>query len=543
MSVFNLKTSKEELSMVNDGTSQMKYEQYPPTRDVTTTNFTNGSIHIRWEVAGQKWWIPARSYLRTRVRITKGDGATALEISDDVALNMGLNAHLYQSAEFKVNGKVISRIGDYMPQIDALHQRLTKSKSWLDSIGNSANLWQASFKERQGVTASDGLELKNPQPSSEAVTSRVALGYVATATIEVKAGELEIARVGASPANDLPAASPILVNQYIRLPDGTEYKVLEVVTETVASHVFRVQGANVAAAAAVVAFERVVKQSDPGEATRRLQYLETIWQPPLSVFKLNHALPAGQYELTLNPQTSSAILKRAVESALADKNGGAGADFRFEVEQMYMYVATMNGPRADDLTYLLDLDEINCQTDNVQGTALSQRNFDVSPASYALTLAYQDLRAGNNTLYSAAKFKFGNAGNGERSEETKLERMFVQYAGESKPQPDADPGFVVGANGKDYFTQRYIETQLNSGAYYDCGGAEPIEEWRDRGSFYYLSWPRDGADRSTRVAIHQQFNGGADVSNARVLLFDHYKKTASITIQSSRVVSVDLEDQ
>jgi len=545
MSVFNLKTSKDELSMVNEGTSRMSYDQYPPTRDVTDTNFTNGSIHIRFEVSGQRWWVPARSYLRTRVRLTKGDGITTLQVSDDVALNMGLNAHLYQSAEFKVNGKVISRIGDYMPQVDALHQRLTKSKSWLDSVGNSANVWQSSFKERQGVTASDGLELKNPQPSSEVETTRVAMAYPATATLEVKAGTIEVAKVGAGAPNDLPVGQ-FVAGQYIRLVGGAnageEFKILEVLQDTNLILELRTQGANTPLAAAVVDFNRVVKQLDQGEPTRRLQYLETIWQPPLSVFKLNHALPAGNYELTLNPQTSSAILKRAVESAIADKTGGPAQDFRFVVEQMYMYVATMNGPRADDLTYLLDLDEINCQTDNVTSNALTQRNFDVSPATYALSLAYQDVRAGTNTLYSAAKFKFGNAANTLRDEETKLSRMFIQYAGESKPSPDADPTFVSGAAGKDYATQRYIETQLNSGAFYDCGGTEPIQQWRERGQVYYFSWPRDGADRSTRVAIHQQFDGG-DVSEARVLLFDHYKKTASITIQGGRVINVDLEDQ
>ena len=51
----------------------------------------------------------------------------------------------------------------------------------------------------------------------------------------------------------------------------------------------------------------------------------------------------------------------------------------------------------------------------------------------------------------------------------------------------------------------------------------------------------DGTDRSTRVNVHQQFNG-ADVVNMRLLLFDHSKQIGRIRIQDGRVVDVQLED-
>ena len=49
-SIFDLKTSIDELSSVNEGTSRMEYDQHPPTRDVTDNNFANGSIHFRFQV-------------------------------------------------------------------------------------------------------------------------------------------------------------------------------------------------------------------------------------------------------------------------------------------------------------------------------------------------------------------------------------------------------------------------------------------------------------------------------------------------------------
>ena len=103
---------------------------------------------------------------------------------------------------------------------------------------------------------------------------------------------------------------------------------------------------------------------------------------------------------------------------------------------------------------------------------------------------------------------------------------------------DAAPEFKAGT---DYTTQRYIESQIYSGAYYDTGGAETIEEYHERGAYYYFSWPRDGTDRSTRVNVHQQFDG-ADVANMRLLLFDHSKQVGRVRIQDGRVVDVQLED-
>jgi hypothetical protein len=120
----------EELSSTNQGTSRMEYEQHPPTRDVTLDNFPNGAIHFRFQTAGQKWWCPSRSYLRMRCQISKQNG-TQLTSEDNIAPNMGLCASLFQSAEFRINDKTVSRISDFMPQIDALENRLNKSKSRL----------------------------------------------------------------------------------------------------------------------------------------------------------------------------------------------------------------------------------------------------------------------------------------------------------------------------------------------------------------------------------------------------------------------------
>ena len=59
-SLFSLKQDSSELTDASQGISRMTFDQESPTRDVTTTNFSNGAIHIRWQVSGQKWWVPSR---------------------------------------------------------------------------------------------------------------------------------------------------------------------------------------------------------------------------------------------------------------------------------------------------------------------------------------------------------------------------------------------------------------------------------------------------------------------------------------------------
>jgi len=550
-SIFDLKTDVAELSSSNQGTAKMSYEQYPPTRDVTTTNFSNGAIHIRWQVSGQKWWLPNRSYLRVRCQLSKPDG-TQLKLADNIAPNMGLCASLFQSAEFRINDKTVSRVSDFMPQVDALETRLTKSRSWLNGLGHATNLWNEEFKVRQCDVALDGPN----QDVSYNTTARVALGYDAAANTVAIAADTGILTFAVGGGAALPAIITVwATGDEIEIDTGdaavgtVRYYVSAAITGTQTLQLNNYQ--TVAFAAAAVPFRRI-RKSLVNNDCRNVSQFELTWVPPLSIFKVGHALPSGRYELILNPQTSNVYQISAVETLNTDvvklpaAAGNAANTYKFEVQSLYMYLNTVEGPRADDITYLLDLEQTRCQSDQVGTQNLTQKNWDVSPSTYALTVAYQDGRAGTDTRISSSKFKCYNGFGAPplnappaTEQELKLTRFFINYAGVNAPAPDADPSFTPTT---DYTTQRYVESQMYSGAYYDAGGGESLKEFHTRGSYYYFSWPRDGTDRSTRVTVNQQFDAAADVSTMRVLLFDHSKQVARVRVQDGRVVDVQLED-
>lgn len=547
--MFNLKTEASQLSSANGGVGDMRYVQYSATRDVTGANFPNGSQYIKFSTSGRKWWCPKRSYIRMRCQILDGAGNPVV-VNDQIAPNMNLMGNLFQSLEMKINGQVVSRCSDYVAQVDTLHKRLTKSKSWLDSTGSSTALLQPEFKDRQKIISSDAFEVDEEALATNVIQTAVGsaaiggtLGFLDLATPNqvqfiIANSEILFIANGGTPIPDL--STIFKVGDFIAFNDGAAEKIRRITgfrTTNTANDGITVEGAVANNGAAnLVAQVRTISQQTSD--SRRIDAMEVIWQPALSLFNIDHALPSGSYELVLNPQNSNSYRQLAIESLYYNKElGGAATNFQFNVVDMYLYVCEVEGPRVDNATYYLDLDEINCQRRDVQNaTGLLQEEFTVSPSTYALTLAFQDGRAGSDqSKYSASKLKI----NQPYDDELKLTRMFLKYAGMNKPQPDADPKYKV-ASAEDYTVQRYNDSILYGGSYFSAGGSETIEDWHKRGAYYHFAWPKDPTDRSTRVNANYQFSQG--VANGTVLLFSHFKKAAMVKIENGVVRDVKVEE-
>ena len=539
MSIFNLKTNPEELKAQSQSISRMVYEEVSATREITADSFFNGEINYRFQVSGQKWWLPFRTYIKARVTLSQQDGKTTLLNASNIAPNMGLMANLFQSGEFYIQGKQVSLLSAYPAQIDALRTRMTKSKAWLDSIGTTVNNWEAKQVIRQNKVTSDGTDVTSHSTPTNTQAVRDTIGFDAagannnSAAYDATDGKITFAPgANASPLPNLQLAFP-LGSYFVYLSDaaggdGVVNVPMEVLTHNSATVItVRAMVAIDVAANGLTNFARITR-SETLEPSRRVRQFEMVWQPPMSIFGIDHALPAGEYELKLTPQTSSAYMKRAIESALADKTGGAGADFLFQVDKMQLYLAVVDGPRADNVTYLLDLEETGCRVQALLTPELTQKYYDVSPTTYALTVAYQDVSVGTDTRYSASKFLH------RTNEERNLIRMFVEYGHQTKPQYAGDVKYEVG---KDYLTHRYIDTMLNSGAYFENGGTETLEEWYARGPYYHFAWPTDGNDKNTRVSVSSEFSALTG-SQTNCVLFDHYRKVARVEVKDGRVQSV-----
>lgn len=543
-SIFDLPQSVGELPALNQGMSRLTYEQVPPLKNIQGTSFPGGRIEHRWEVSGNRWWIPSRSYIRLRASLTNGDGSV-INLQQTVAAgrpfdsarggdkapNMGVMGNLFQSMEFKIAQKVVSRISDRVAQIDALYNRLNYSKSQLDSWGASTNCWQPSFEERQQKIALGGSVVDNVP---EAVIKPSA-NQASTVAITAAAGA--VTGINTTFTTSLRIGDKIRIGQ--TAANGGDYTVTAI-TGDLAAVVYPWPTANIAATAL---WTRVRQKQSPQRSN-----LEFIWKPPLGIFSCPYALPAGRYELSMIPQNSAEYMKKAIESLALDvaqrsqlDDGGTAAEIQFNVQDLNLYIATTEGPRVDDLTYMLDIEDINCQVENITGNGFQQKNFDVEPSSTALTIAWQAQNAGLNTLQSQSKFKFPSDSANYPSDNgsTALTRFFVRYGLDQKPSPDFDP---IYASPTSYLTELYAESQLYSGQKFNEGSPESQQDWLDRGPYLYFAWPRDATDESTRVNINYQFNAAVTVENvARTLLFNHYKNVAMITVKDGRVTDVVLQ--
>lgn len=538
-SLFDLKQSASELPSLNQGMAKLTYEQYTPQRSIVGTQFSNGEIHLKFSMSGSRWWIPGRSYVRMRARYgTTADAAVAILEANDIAPNMGTMGCLFQNCEFRMAGKTISRISANMAQVDALENRLLKSKAWLDGAGASLNNWEPSQNVRKQKVSADGSTFQNDS-IVYAYEDRVAQGFDAPAAaaantitlvaVDINEGTFTFTITG---GQVLPAVSPYNTGDYINYLDVT-YKVVDVPTNVTLT-VVRADGRTLVAVGAAI---NVQWYRVPSELAHR-GTVEFVWQPPLSIFKIGHALPAGDYELLLNPQPGITFELLSAESSLVDKAvGNGGAQFHFSPVDLYLYVATVEGPAVSDLTYFMSLEETRCQRRNITGggTTLTQEPFEVSPSTYALTIAFQDQAAGSGTLRSPSKFKI-RPNNTYPGAELSLNRMFIQYAGQSKPSPDADPSYSAP---EDWITSRYAESQLYSMNYFSEGSPEDKKDWITRGPYYYFAWPRDGTSEATHVTTNFQFaTPGVPVGQGNVLLFDHHKKMILVSVSGGKIIDV-----
>ena len=558
MSIFSLKTNPDQLSSANDGVSDYKFLEVQPTRDVTGNSFPNGLFRMEWENSGTQWWIPSRSYLRMRCQLAHGDGSQLL-VSDQVAPNINLAANLFQSMELQINGKTISKCSDHVGEVDTLEQRLHKSKAWTDSVGASINWLQESLEDRISQVSLDGkkntierefvAESSDPSfsmPDTTWITLVTTSGSSSICTFsklnqaitfnqtQVNAwnSKVKVGDIIAVAEGDIVVMSQATLN-----PNGT-YDF--VVTTNVTDSTGPINGFN-------------VYRLKP---SRRVKQFEIIWRPMcLSIFKYGGALPTGKYSLILTPYNASGnnYQIRAVEipKSVAVGNipvfGSSYSNISFTVLDTRFYRATIEGERVEDITYYLDLENTNYQSQNLQiTTSLTKQYFDVPPLTHALTVCYQNRNAGIDLRQSASRFVCNgydsktNEFTGVVNNELTLQRLFVTYGGRSYPQPDADPSYIAGS-AADYTTQRYIETITNSGGLFSEGGTESIQEFQARGSYHHISTPKDGSDRSTRVVINQQFS--SDFANqANVVLFSHSKSTAMVSVVRGLVVNVQVLD-
>lgn len=583
MSIFDLPTSASELISANQGVANAKYQQITCTRDVTNNNFPQGIQQFKWQMGGNTWFVPDKSYMRIRCELKEcrvnAGGLLPIKISQDISPNMGLASNLFKSVQIQLNGSTIERVGERMPQVDALKSRKSKSKPWMECLGRTSNMWDYDFDVRRQQTAVDGYMVDEktwkPQYNDGGSFITVAGGPVPLDVLgtltQVEAGYANnvTAALATTGLLTLGAGNMLIGATALRPGDmivlGGDYEQLEIVrvlTATTAIILNKSSIYNTAVADNNVNNEHFGVRKLSGATRNDVAHknsFELIWQPPLGFFDLPHAIPPnGVWTLEFNPENESQYRKNAIESLLADRNDVQGTTtdaaslvntYSFAVTQMYLYLYTVESKRFDDGLYLLDIKNMRCQIENMQNssTSLQQKNFDVSTKTTALTIAFQDQQQGNDTRRSRSKFKIRPSLASPHGQELGLTRFYINYAGMQRPQPDFDGEYTEEVSTivdqVDRLQHRYVDAQFQVNAFNAEGGCETFMEYLNRGAYFYFAWPTDATESSSRVNVNYQFADTFDgTSTHQVLLFSEWRTAVSIRVQGGEVVNMSIEE-
>jgi len=556
--VFDLPTTVEGQSI---GSSRASYIQLAPSRDVSGNIFQNGPMTFKWSNGSSTYVVPNKCYFRMRIKLTRVSQLAPLILSplttdDDIAPNINMGHHMFQSAEWKIGEKTISNVTNYIPQIGALDMRLNKSKQWQESVGAGTNFSQFDFNSRLGKVCKNVDSI-----SSRAVKTRVQfadINAVNDIAYDFATGVYTFS-AGANLAANRLARNSYPIGSYVNSPmfGWSPKKVLahgdalpNDATLTIAIDVGR-YSANINGTQSDIEGQLDHVLFPPVE-DKRANTFEICFQMPMGMFRVAHGIPGCRHQIVMTPMPNTSFKTACVESMLGTVSKVPGTQYEVNVIDMYLNIYQVEGPSQHNFSFLLDMDELGCQQETpAQG--FGPKSFEVPASTYALTLAFQDARAkGNNTLISGARFI---AYNDLLSipVSLNLKRFYIQYAGQQFPQPDADPSYsnafltdnalnIRDTELADLTTERYLQSLMHSGQYFsEC--PESFDEYQGRGPYYHFATPKDASDMSTRVTVSQEFSSNvADNNNIRVLLFHHSKRVARVTLTNGVATDVQTED-
>ena len=571
--VFKLAKRAEDLEDYNPGMTQTKWEQICPTRDVSGDNFSRGNIKYEVKYGGNKWWYPKYTKLVATLSFsqTRKDNEVLLPIlsSSDLSPNMGLASHLFQSVEVGLNGTTLERIVDHVPQINAFKTRTTKRKEWLDSVGQGTNYWHHDPAHRKQQCAINGY-VGDASPSTRVrngiFVPLQALGFHPVLHKVAFAAATQILTFSTADGGGDAPPLDIQTNQVLRSGDlitlrGKTLEVVDVLTNlTALVRVVRGSNENVNSDTLQANEFRVQPIAlSPSNDVSPKNTVEVVWQPPLGFFDIDHAVPpGGDWTFEFVPCGGRDWKKKLVESVLGDLQpstvSGAGSEagnFNVRVENMHMYVYTMQGERYDKGSYYLDFLNTKCQETHLppNSTGIVQKSFAVHPNTGCLALAFQDQQAGEDTRYSNSKFKIRPSAEAPEGQDMLLKRFFIAYNGQTQPSPDFQGGYTYEPGFRESHTQaianRYVDNLLQSGGSDGNGGSESLTDFKRRGPYHKFLWHKDYDEKPTHVTVNAQFSEpfGAGEQH-RMLLFSQWKSAWKIShvngkVDPTRVREVD----
>ena len=257
------------------------------------------------------------------------------------------------------------------------------------------------------------------------------------------------------------------------------------------------------------------------------------WQPPCSLFDINHGIPGAYHKFTLNFMDK---WQERIYTNLARTQRGLDIDFEVKfVDMVFVAALTQTSSTFDTVQYTLSFEENHLQMIPLGNTniGMNQLRFTVPANTIGLYFFMQDTyhysRRPSYLLASAKRpaTQFTEPGTFWQG----VNRFQVTYGGRSYPELEYD----CPAEQQDI---KWIQTFSDLGMLGAIGGCETVDMWKDSGSFIYFRTIRDATENSTDVLVRMRLSKNL---SADVMLFccALYPKSFIIQGLDGRVVHTD----
>jgi hypothetical protein len=403
---------------------------------------------------------------------------------------------------------------NYVPQTQALKNRLQKTGAWLSTIGKSAYALESNFQERINKVSS-GSDSKYDD------TRKVAIGDAAhflTGTVAIAAADGAV--TGVTTLLDKAVVGDKLVVR------GTAYTIT-VVTGPLALTVWPFPPANTVATADAYILKTIPKPS----GHRNTVFV--LWQPPIGIMDHDQPLGAGDWRFSLNPNSNYKLA--GIESGQGTYAAPivAPTNFNLTIVDVKLYVATAKAsiPQGISTLYLMESQSVS----KPAGTGANQNfEFTVPSSTRALTVFVQSGKAGSNPLIPPSMFKcIPSATIATAGTEKNIKSLQLTYSNVTKPSTRWHSDYTGILN---ELQQRYNDSLSESGLLMSSGGAESIDQWLERGPYFHYSFVRDAEDRSSQVQLSIDYSSLEENSN--VFLVAWFSRAVELTTVGGTITAV-----
>jgi len=494
-------------------------------------NFSAGVQDFIFSIAGQQRFAPARSYFRMRatLRVREEDDEKKLAsplrkpvVGDGYAFSENFANNLYSNAYFYAGNVSVSSLSQYVSQASMLKYRLSKTKSWLDSIGAGCFYLKPNLDDRISDVSVAGGSIQ---------TKKTLMGYENTAGVAIGNPTSGVATVTFTlgTATEFPELGTWIVGDLFTHPT-TQLSHLVVGVISTSQIQINYTGALIAEDDGI--WFRTRAAHDPDVPVNGKNQVEIIFVPPLGIFSTSSALCSGTYKISLMPKNDKVAALETKSPVASLSAEGAPV---VTVDSLYFFASVFKDTKSyDNGSYYLSLDECNIQTKALAtGTGMNAFNFTIPASTIGIAVFAQGTSSGSlpGTTIPPSIFKSLNG------DTEALRNIQLTFANTTKPLQDYDSNFTtstVNATTLQNLTQRYYQTEQNSDL--AMGSSEDFTDWLTRGGIYYFAWIRGQNDRSSELQVTATFNSLS--AGAQLFVCSIYRKLVKIEVDSGYITQV-----